>query len=92
MIVDNRPGATGNIATDYLAKAKPDGYTLYITSTSVVINQLVGAILKGLHDPKVWAARAQQGVEMKEGGPEETRKYLADELRKWDAIVKASSR
>jgi hypothetical protein len=29
---------------------------------------------------------------MKEGGPEETRKYLADELRKWDAIVKQSSR
>ncbi len=254
VIVDNRPGATGNIATDYVAKAKPDGYTIYITSTSIILNQIVGApasslqkdfepvaisgtlpyallvptplpartlqelvalakskpgqlnyagyvggipqflgemlnraanvnvvmvpyksttdaqtdflaertqvlftpvpsslplhsskqgrvlavtgekratvlpdvptmreagypdltvevgyfflapsgtpkpvveklsgaISKGLHDPKVWAALAAQGVEMKEGGPEQTRTYLADELRKWETIVKQS--
>ena len=254
VIVDNRPGATGNIATDYVAKAKPDGYTIYITSTSIILNQIVGApasslqkdfepvaisgtlpyallvptplpartlqelvalakskpgqlnyagyvggipqflgemlnraanvnvvmvpyksttdaqtdflaertqvlftpvpsglplhsskqgrilavtgekratvlpdvptmreagypdltvevgyfflapagtpkpiveklsgaISKGLHDPKVWAALAAQGVEMKDGGPEQTRTYLADELRKWEAIVKQS--
>ena len=38
----------------------------------------------------MWAALAAQGVEMKEGGPEQTRAYLADELRKWEAIVKQS--
>jgi tripartite-type tricarboxylate transporter receptor subunit TctC len=43
VIVDNRAGATGNIATDYVAKAPPNGYTLYITSTSIIINQFVGA-------------------------------------------------
>ncbi len=255
VIVDNRAGATGNIATDYVAKAAPNGYTLYITSTSIIINQFVGApasslakdfepvaisgtlpyallvpaslpvrtvpelvalakarpgglnyagyvggvpqflgemlnraadinivmvpyksttdaandfvtdriqvlftpvpsglpfqasnqgriiavtgekratilpdvqtmreagfpdltvevgffflapagtpkpvteklsdaITKGLHDPRVWEALAAQGVEKKEGGPEETRAYLAGELIKWNGIVKQSA-
>ena len=56
-----------------------------------IVDRLSGAILKALHDAKVWEALAAQGVETKEGGPEETRTYLADELRKWDTIVKASA-
>jgi tripartite-type tricarboxylate transporter receptor subunit TctC len=28
IIVENRPGAGGNIGSDYVAKAKPDGYTI----------------------------------------------------------------
>ncbi len=55
-----------------------------------VVDKLSGAITAALHDDKVFAALAAQGVEKKEGGPEETRAYLADELRKWDSIVKQS--
>ncbi|MGZ5805213.1 MAG: Bug family tripartite tricarboxylate transporter substrate binding protein [Xanthobacteraceae bacterium] len=31
VIVENKVGAVGNIATEYVARAKPDGYTIYIT-------------------------------------------------------------
>jgi len=31
IIVDNKPGASGNTAYQYVAKAKPDGYTLLIS-------------------------------------------------------------
>ena len=42
IVVENRAGATGNIATDYVAKARPDGYTLLIASTSLLLNQVTG--------------------------------------------------
>ncbi len=36
MVVDNRAGAGGNIGGDIAAKANPDGYTLFMTSGSIV--------------------------------------------------------
>ncbi len=36
VIVENRAGAGGNIATEYLARSKPDGYTMYLSGASGV--------------------------------------------------------
>ncbi|MDX3907806.1 MAG: tripartite tricarboxylate transporter substrate binding protein [Pigmentiphaga sp.] len=35
-IVENRPGAGGNVATQYTARAKPDGYTLILNTVGAV--------------------------------------------------------
>jgi tripartite-type tricarboxylate transporter receptor subunit TctC len=44
-VIDNRPGAGGVIATNIVAKANPDGYTLYMTFVSHAINPYVYAKL-----------------------------------------------
>ena len=44
VIVENKVGATGNIAMDYVAQAKPDGYTMVLSSTSSIIYQASNTI------------------------------------------------
>jgi tripartite-type tricarboxylate transporter receptor subunit TctC len=39
VVVDNKPGAGGTLATDHVAKAAPDGYTVLFTVSSHSINQ-----------------------------------------------------
>lgn len=36
-VVENRPGAGGNIGTAAVAKARPDGYTLLLTANSMLV-------------------------------------------------------
>ncbi|MGA7329793.1 MAG: tripartite tricarboxylate transporter substrate binding protein [Rhodomicrobium sp.] len=49
VIVDNRPGAGGNIGIGVTARAEPDGYTLLITSSAFVVNP--GLYAKVPYDP-----------------------------------------
>jgi tripartite-type tricarboxylate transporter receptor subunit TctC len=51
VLVENKAGANGNLGTDIVAKSKPDGYTLLLTTNAtIVINpQLFGDQVK--YDP-----------------------------------------
>jgi tripartite-type tricarboxylate transporter receptor subunit TctC len=45
VVVENKPGASGNIGTDLVAKAKPDGYTLLVTVSTYA---MVPGLMKSL--------------------------------------------
>src|SRR3546814_2289475 len=39
VVVENRPGAGSNIATEMVSRADPDGYTIYMVVVTSAINQ-----------------------------------------------------
>ncbi|MBI3044796.1 MAG: tripartite tricarboxylate transporter substrate binding protein [Betaproteobacteria bacterium] len=41
IVIDNRPGAGGRLSAEIAARATPDGYTLHITSASLVVNAAI---------------------------------------------------
>lgn len=49
VVVDNRPGAGGNISAEIVARAPNDGYTIYICSASFVVNPSLYA--RTFYDP-----------------------------------------
>jgi tripartite-type tricarboxylate transporter receptor subunit TctC len=39
IVIENRTGASGNLATQYVARAEPDGYTLLLANNSTAVNE-----------------------------------------------------
>jgi len=39
VVAENRPGASGGLGAELAARARPDGYTLFIGSTTSIVNQ-----------------------------------------------------
>jgi tripartite-type tricarboxylate transporter receptor subunit TctC len=61
IVVENRPGAGGNIGIGYVAHAEADGYTLLVVSTAYVVNP--GLYAKIPYDPyKDFAPIAELGT------------------------------
>jgi tripartite-type tricarboxylate transporter receptor subunit TctC len=41
IVVENKPGAGGNIASEFVARSASDGYTLYITAGGLAVNRFL---------------------------------------------------
>ena len=41
VVIENKPGAGGNIGNEMVARAAPDGYTILLTQTGIVVNQFL---------------------------------------------------
>jgi tripartite-type tricarboxylate transporter receptor subunit TctC len=58
IIVENKPGANGNIAAEYTARSRPDGYTVFIhAGTSTAANMHL------FHKPPVDVIKELRGVQ-----------------------------
>ena len=49
VVVENKPGAGGNIASEFVARSAPDGYTMYITAAGLALNRFLFASIN--YDP-----------------------------------------
>jgi tripartite-type tricarboxylate transporter receptor subunit TctC len=39
VVIENKPGAGGNIASEFVARSAPDGYAMYITAAGLAVNR-----------------------------------------------------
>jgi tripartite-type tricarboxylate transporter receptor subunit TctC len=75
VVIENRAGAGGNLGTDLVAKAAPDGYTIGVSITGPLVNNTVlykkmpydpfrdlAPITFGVHQPNVIAVAPSLGV------------------------------
>src|SRR5262245_16923162 len=41
VVIENKPGAGGNIGNELVARSAPDGYTLLLTQSGIVVNRFL---------------------------------------------------
>jgi tripartite-type tricarboxylate transporter receptor subunit TctC len=79
VVIDNRPGASGNIGAGFVAKSKPDGYTLLVQATIVGIYPSVYASLP--YDPQkdfAWIGGVAESPAVIVTNPNSKYKTIAD--------------
>lgn len=85
-VVENVPGAGGNIGTSQVSRAKPDGYTLLVASTGHMVNPSLYA--NPLYDPKkdfapiTLIAASPNVLVVHSSVPANSVKELVEEMRK----------
>ena len=79
VVPENRSGAGGNIGTDAVAKAPPDGYTLVTVFNTIVVNQFVFRSMPfDLRKDLAPVARVALAPTVIAGGPKLKAKDLAE--------------
>jgi tripartite-type tricarboxylate transporter receptor subunit TctC len=83
IIVENKPGAVSNIATEYVARAKPDGYAVYIQGASSI-----AANMHLFKNPPVDVGKAIQIV-----APLNKQPYMlvVDASRPWKSVAELTA-
>src|ERR1700716_1319831 len=85
VVTDNRAGASGNIGTDFVAKAAPDGYTLLCTATSFGTNPAINQKLPfdpiKSFEPVVLLATSTMAVIVTQGLPARSMREFLDLAR-----------
>lgn len=90
VVVENRPGATGLIAANYVMDSKADGYTLFVeTNGTSLMAQLYSDSWKGtkqMHDAFItiysWVNADGNGLFVKKGSPFNSMADIAAEAQK----------
>jgi tripartite-type tricarboxylate transporter receptor subunit TctC len=86
VVVENKPGATGNIATSYVAKSKPNGYTVLVHAGSGMAGNMhlyEGEMVDVARELQLVATLNKQGtlLVVAGGSPFKTLSDLVNELR-----------
>jgi len=93
-VVDNKPGATGNIGADAVAKSPADGYTLLLTATSFTTNPALSpAPFDPIKDfsPVVLLATGALGVYVNPQVPAKSMREFVELVRKQPGKLNYSS-
>mgnify|MGYP002682482406 CR=1 FL=1 len=92
VIVENKPGASGNIGAGMVAKAKPDGYTIGLITVEIGMMHWQGLTdLKGTSYTPIGLVNADPaGLQVRSDSPYKTVKDLVDAIKANPGKLKAS--